>query len=227
MASYNRIVLMGNLTRDPQHAPFVDGVHEELTSELQRAGLPFIARQSVLQYRETDKPIAQIAQEVFPVQLNCTPSYAEYLIKKLPEEAGIEERYDAFRGDKEFFYTIERGTGNDAIVAEKGLDHLAPVFASRRNLAGDKTLSTIYGYEMDHILYYLDLNESIFSCGPLERITIDSLAELDFDLYVVVYDRDLDECPYLAAKFEGEDGLFELIHADENGRLYHLVETGD
>ena len=36
------------------------------------------------------KRFAQIAGEVFPVQLNCTPSYAEYLIKKLPEEAGIE-----------------------------------------------------------------------------------------------------------------------------------------
>jgi phenylacetate-CoA ligase len=36
------------------------------------------------------KRFAQIAREVFPVQLNCTPSYAEYLIKKLPEEAGIE-----------------------------------------------------------------------------------------------------------------------------------------
>ena len=35
------------------------------------------------------KRFAQIAREVFPVQLNCTPSYAEYLIKKLPEEAGI------------------------------------------------------------------------------------------------------------------------------------------
>jgi len=38
------------------------------------------------------KRFAQIAQEVFPVQLNCTPSYAEYLIKKLPEDAGIETK---------------------------------------------------------------------------------------------------------------------------------------
>jgi phenylacetate-CoA ligase len=33
---------------------------------------------------------AQIAQEVFPVALNCTPSYAEYLIKNLPNRAGID-----------------------------------------------------------------------------------------------------------------------------------------
>ncbi len=35
---------------------------------------------------------AQIAKEVFPVQLNCTPSYAEYLIKNLPERTGIEAK---------------------------------------------------------------------------------------------------------------------------------------
>ena len=35
---------------------------------------------------------SQIAKEVFPVQLNCTPSYAEYLIKKLPERVGINAR---------------------------------------------------------------------------------------------------------------------------------------
>lgn len=33
---------------------------------------------------------AQIAREVFPVQLNCTPSFADHLIKNLPEKAGIE-----------------------------------------------------------------------------------------------------------------------------------------
>ena len=35
---------------------------------------------------------AQIAREVFPKFLNCTPSYAEHLIEKLPEKAGIEAK---------------------------------------------------------------------------------------------------------------------------------------
>ena len=43
------------------------------------------------------KRFAQIAQEVFPVQLNCTPSYAEYLIKKLPAEAGIDAKDLGFK----------------------------------------------------------------------------------------------------------------------------------
>ena len=53
-----------NMTRDPAQDYFVDGVHEALVTELQRAGLSIIARQSVLQYRDTDKSIRQIAKEL-------------------------------------------------------------------------------------------------------------------------------------------------------------------
>jgi eukaryotic-like serine/threonine-protein kinase len=53
-----------NMTRDPAQDYFVDGVHEALVGELQRAGLAITARQSVLQYRDSDKPIRQIAQEL-------------------------------------------------------------------------------------------------------------------------------------------------------------------
>lgn len=53
-----------NMTRDSAQDPFVDGAYEVLVTELQRAGLPVHARQSALQYRDTDKPIRQIAQEL-------------------------------------------------------------------------------------------------------------------------------------------------------------------
>lgn len=53
-----------NMTRDSAQEYFVDGVHEALVTELQRAGIPIIARQSVLQYRDTEKPIPQIVREL-------------------------------------------------------------------------------------------------------------------------------------------------------------------
>lgn len=53
-----------NLTRDPEQEFFVDGVHEALVTELQRAGMPVVARQSVLAYRNSEKPIRQLAEEL-------------------------------------------------------------------------------------------------------------------------------------------------------------------
>ena len=53
-----------NLTRDPEQDYFVDGVHEALVTELQRSGIPTIARQAVLQYRDTEKTVREIAREL-------------------------------------------------------------------------------------------------------------------------------------------------------------------
>ena len=53
-----------NLTRDPDQDAFVDGVHEALVSELQRAGISIVARQSVLRYRGSDLPVRRIAEEL-------------------------------------------------------------------------------------------------------------------------------------------------------------------
>jgi hypothetical protein len=139
-----------------------------------------------------------------------------------PWEVEIENRYEALSGDREFFHMIGRETGRDAIVAEKGIDHLSPVLAQRRNLSGERSLATVYGYDMDYILNYQNLNEAIFSCGPLDRATIDSLGSLDFDLYIALYNRDLKECPFLASKFEGKDHLFKLVHSGRKGKLYHF-----
>jgi TolB-like protein/tetratricopeptide (TPR) repeat protein len=52
------------MTRDPAQEHWVDGVHEALVTELQRAGIAVIARQSVLQYRDTEKSVHQIASEL-------------------------------------------------------------------------------------------------------------------------------------------------------------------
>jgi len=53
-----------NLTNDPKQEYFVAGMHNALISELQKVGLPVIARTSVLQYENTQKPIHEIASEL-------------------------------------------------------------------------------------------------------------------------------------------------------------------
>jgi serine/threonine-protein kinase len=53
-----------NLMNDPGQEYFVQGMHNALISELQRAGVAVIARTSVLQYENTQKPVRQIAGEL-------------------------------------------------------------------------------------------------------------------------------------------------------------------
>jgi serine/threonine-protein kinase len=64
--SIERLAVMpaSNFTRDPANDAFVDGVHEALVHELQRAGIGVVARQSVLQFRGSDLPSREIAAQL-------------------------------------------------------------------------------------------------------------------------------------------------------------------
>jgi serine/threonine-protein kinase len=64
--AYERLAVLppANLMNDPEQEYFVQGMHTALISELQRAGIAVIARTSMLQYENTQKPINEIASEL-------------------------------------------------------------------------------------------------------------------------------------------------------------------
>jgi len=64
--AYERLAVLPptNLMNDPEQEYFVQGVHTALISELQRAGVPVIARTSVMRYENTQMLAREIAQEL-------------------------------------------------------------------------------------------------------------------------------------------------------------------
>ncbi len=58
------VLPLTELTNDPEQEYLAAGVHEALIGELGRLGLSITARRTMAQYRDSDKPIRQIAQEV-------------------------------------------------------------------------------------------------------------------------------------------------------------------
>jgi len=75
------VLPLENLTGNDERAYFVDGLHEEIISRLGRlqpARLGVIARTSVLQYKGSSKPIAQIGRELG----------ANYILEGSVREAG-------------------------------------------------------------------------------------------------------------------------------------------
>ena len=143
------------------------------------------------------------------------------------EEAGIERRYHAYRSDRELFEAVESHTGRHAIIAEKGFDHLMPVFAQRRNLAGMMLLHYVYGYDENYVTNNYELNETLFACEPLTDETIARLATFDFALYIAVSRKDIRECPSLAMKFEDRGNMFESVYSGSEGKLYVFKRPGE
>jgi len=64
--AYERLAVLppANLMNDPEQEYFVQGVHNALISELQRAGVAVIARTSVMRYENTQMLAREIAQEL-------------------------------------------------------------------------------------------------------------------------------------------------------------------
>jgi eukaryotic-like serine/threonine-protein kinase len=58
------VLPLADLTNDPEQEYLVAGVHEALITELGRLGLAVTARATMVQYRDTDKPIREIAREL-------------------------------------------------------------------------------------------------------------------------------------------------------------------
>ena len=58
------VLPLTNLSGDTAQGYFVDGVHEQLISELAQTGVTVIARSSVMQYRNTAKSVAEIARDL-------------------------------------------------------------------------------------------------------------------------------------------------------------------
>lgn len=59
------VLPLENLMGDPKQDYFVDGMHEAVISELSKVGgLKVISRTSTMSYRQTDKPLRQVASEL-------------------------------------------------------------------------------------------------------------------------------------------------------------------
>ena len=58
------VLPLTDLTNDPEQEFLSAGVHEALISELGRLGLSITARSTMVQYRDSNKPISEIAREV-------------------------------------------------------------------------------------------------------------------------------------------------------------------
>jgi serine/threonine-protein kinase len=65
-SAYERLAVLppANLMNDPEQEYFVQGVHDALITDLQRAGVAVIARTSVMRYENTQMLAREIAQEL-------------------------------------------------------------------------------------------------------------------------------------------------------------------
>ncbi|UCF78357.1 MAG: protein kinase [Candidatus Eiseniibacteriota bacterium] len=102
------VLPLENLSGDPEQEYFVDGMTEALITELSKIGaLRVISRTSVMRYKETDKPLAEIASELgvdavvegSVLRVGDRVRITAQLIGAVPERHLWAESYDRDVGD--------------------------------------------------------------------------------------------------------------------------------
>lgn len=131
-------------------------------------------------------------------------------------------RHQIYKSDKELFRMIESRTDRYAVIMEKDLKHLAPVFASRRNLTANMKFYRVYGYDLDVVRDNYRINQNIFSLERLSEDTLRFLKATDQNLFFLLYGDEAIESEGLIEKFEERSDIFDLVISHQNGRLYVL-----
>ena len=108
------VLPMANLTGDPSQNYFVDGMTDELTTSLaQIGGLKVISETSAKHYRETNKPLRQIAEEL------GVDAIVEGSVARFGDQVRITAQLINAKEDRHLWAESFSGSGSDAL----GLQH--------------------------------------------------------------------------------------------------------
>ncbi len=126
-------------------------------------------------------------------------------------------RNSAEDGGYPVFAWIRENTAPDAVIIENNRYHLMPVLAHRRNLYSDLGIIGVLGYGEDVMSRYENAEKELFSDLPLSAKSIETLTNIEYDLYIAVWEEDLEAVPYLSDRFGLYPDLFEPVY--KNGRI--------
>lgn len=126
--------------------------------------------------------------------------------------------------DRELLSWIAENTAPDAVIAERGHNYLAPVFARRRNLSSRAGVINVLGYGGETIETYRAIQDSLFSTGAPGTDTIERIRGTRLDLYVLIRPRDEGEFPGIGARL-GNHPDFEVVYEKQAHALLRFSGT--
>lgn len=148
-------------------------------------------------------------------------TFRAFLIDSPEGDEIFTARYNATKGDSALFQWIENNTAGNAVLMEKDFYHLAPVLAARRNFSASLKYWTIYGYDESLIKTHLDLNHLVYACENSSDESVEAAQLQNLNLYIIVFNSDLEECQILDDKFNRKPERFEKAYSGPEGTIYH------
>lgn len=121
--------------------------------------------------------------------------------------------------EKQVAAWIRAHTSRDALMFDTNQRVFLLVAGPRRYYLGSEGYARIWGYDEREIAKRMRIVTDIYSPGPLEEETVETLAETGNPLYVLVRRDDPDVDP---GRFASEERLFELVFSNGPISVYRL-----
>jgi hypothetical protein len=137
-----------------------------------------------------------------------------------PQTRRDEKRYEITKGEREIFEWIEENTDVSAVVLERNTYHLMPVYARRRNFFLPEDYIRVHNYGGEKVERYRSIRDEVFSPRPLAAETRNMIRGLGFDLYIVIWNYDVEDTPELAEKFSLQHDYLKKPFENEAGAVY-------
>ncbi len=131
-------------------------------------------------------------------------------------------RFSVDNKDYPVFEWIRENTSSDAVIVENNRYHLMPVLAQRRNFYSDLGIIHVLGYDEEKMFSYEHIEKELFSSEPLSAESIENLKDIEYDIYIAVWEEDLNTIPSLVGRFDLYPDLFESVYKNKRIELYRF-----
>jgi len=124
--------------------------------------------------------------------------------------------------DNEALEWIRTNTGTMAVIAERERFHLAPVYSGRRNLYSSGGVLAVLGYEGERHDALRAVKEAVYGEKEPTASNLEKAGTLGLDLYITVWKRDMEKCPWIAERLSRNTQLFSEVFRNDSMRLFRL-----
>ncbi len=128
-------------------------------------------------------------------------TFRGFLMEK-PKDRLWSKRYSITDEDMLLFDWIEGNTSKDAVIIETSDYHLSPVYTGRRNLFSSYNIIVAQDYGGPQMDLYRSIQSSVFGVDSLPHDLFDDMRRVGLDLYLVVWEKDIETDPWLKGRFE-------------------------
>ena len=124
--------------------------------------------------------------------------------------------------DREVFDWIVANTSMDAVVAERNIFHLAPVLSARRNLFSTGGVLSVLGYGGARHAEFGAIKETLYGEKEPSAVDLEMAGTLGLDLYITVWETDVEECPWIEGRFTGNTRFFSEVFNNDKVKLFRF-----